>query len=357
MTHPTTRPLLLNALPRIAAQTALLLVFAALAGVLGLPALGADGPAGGPQAGALQAGALQEIVIRVLPQPSVAGETFTLGEVAEFDGFDVPAIAELAKVQLGRSPLPGRSVFLNEPFIRSRLAGSALADRVRIEAPKGAQVVRAGQIVRAQDIEQLVKSQALKDSQAPADDVKLELLSALQDVQLPTGTVDWEVTQMGKNLSPSGDRSYQVSAKQDGRDAWRTLVRIRQKVYQTVVQAAKPIRRDQVIAAGDVTEVRKSMPAGRDAGFIGSAKLAIGMRANRPIGQDEAINETMLRAQVAVPEGGRVTLVFESGMLRLAAPGVALAQGQLGQFIPVRNLQSERIVHGIVQSDETVKVN
>jgi flagella basal body P-ring formation protein FlgA len=217
--------------------------------------------------------------------------------------------------------------------------------------------MRAGQVIRAQDIEQMVIAQVLKDTQARKEDVKLEVLSTSQDLHLPTGTLDWDITQMGKNLSPSGDRSYQVSAKLDEREAWRGIVRIRLKVYQTVVQAAKPIRRDQVITAGDVTEVRKVMAAGKDAGFIPSAKLAIGMRANRPIGQDEAINESMIRAQVAVAEGGRVTLVFTSNLLTLAAPGVALAGGQVGAFIPVRNLQSERIVYGIVQNDDTVKVN
>lgn len=300
---------------------------------------------------------LREIVVRVLPQSSVSGETFTLGEVAELDGFDVPAIAELAQTPLGRSPLPGRAFFLSEGFVRSRLAGGPHAGDVRIEVPKGAQVVRAGQTVTAGEIEKMVLAQALKDAQAPAQDVKLELLSNLQDVPLPAGAVEWEVTPMGKHLAPSGDRSYQVAARLEGKELWRTLVRVRQKVYQTVVQAARPIRRDQVIAPEDVTEVRKIMPAGRDAGFLGSAKLAAGMIASRPIAQDEPIHAAMVRAPLAVSEGGRVLLVFESGLLRMEAPGVALAGGQVGQFIPVRNLQSDRVVHGVVQKDETVRVN
>jgi flagella basal body P-ring formation protein FlgA len=41
----------------------------------------------------------------------------------------------------------------------------------------------------------------------------------------------------------------------------------------------------------------------------------------------------------------------------MEVPGVAMVAGQVGQFIPVRNLQSERIVYGIVQKDDTVKVN
>ena len=299
----------------------------------------------------------QEIVVRILPQPSVAGDSFTLGEIAEFDGFDVPAIAELAKIGLGRSPQPGRTMFLNETFIRSRLAGLPVADRVRIEVPKNAQVARAGQLIRGTDIEQMVKAQAFKDAQAPAEDVKLEVLSTVQDVQLPTGAVEWEIGQLGKNLSPSGDLSYQVAAKLEGKEAWRTLVRVRQKVYQTVVQASRPIRRDQVVGKDDVNEVRRVMPAGRDAGFIGSAQAAIGMRAKRPIAQDEAIHEGMIQAQTAVSEGGRVTLVFQSDFLRMEVPGVAMVAGQVGQFIPVRNLESNRIVYGIVQTDDSVKVN
>jgi flagella basal body P-ring formation protein FlgA len=65
----------------------------------------------------------------------------------------------------------------------------------------------------------------------------------------------------------------------------------------------------------------------------------------------------MVLAQTAVSEGGRVTLVFQSELLRMEVPGVAMVAGQVGQFIPVRNLESNRIVHGIVQNDESVKVN
>ncbi|HEX7927405.1 MAG TPA: hypothetical protein VF678_07430, partial [bacterium] len=135
MTHLTLKALFRNALLGLAA-------------VLALPVVAPVAAFAGDAQGELQ-----EIVVRVLPQPTVAGDNYTLGEVAEFDGFDVPAIAELAKVQLGRSPMPGRAAFLNEGFIRSRLTGSSLAERVRIEVPKGAQVLRAGQTVAAQDVE------------------------------------------------------------------------------------------------------------------------------------------------------------------------------------------------------------
>ncbi len=51
---------------------------------------------------------IDEIVVRILANAEVAGDLFTLGEVAEFDGFDVEGSASLAKLSLGRSPSPGR---------------------------------------------------------------------------------------------------------------------------------------------------------------------------------------------------------------------------------------------------------
>ena len=58
---------------------------------------------------------LERIEVRVLPMAVVAGAEFTLGDVAELDGFDVEAIAKLAQLSLGRSPLPGRTLRLITP--------------------------------------------------------------------------------------------------------------------------------------------------------------------------------------------------------------------------------------------------
>jgi flagella basal body P-ring formation protein FlgA len=297
------------------------------------------------------------IAVRILPRPEVAGETFTLGEVAEFDGFDVPAIAELAKLALGRSPAPGRSLPLSELFLRSKLAGHPRAADVRIEAPKGAAVTRAGQTVKAAETEQRVMAFALKESKLLEEDMKQEVLASVPDIHLPLGALEWEVALLGKHLAPGGDRTYQVIARVDGKEAWRGMVRLRQKVYQTVVQAVRPIRRDQIIGPEDVAPVRRVAPPGREGGWLKAPRQAVGKLAKRPIGADEVLTESSLHSPMAVAEGGRVTLVFETDALRMAVPGVAMTAAQAGQFIPVRNLQSGRIVHGVVMAEGTVRVN
>ncbi len=304
-----------------------------------------------------EAQALDEIVVRILPNPEVSGDTFTLGEVAEFDGFDVAGAAALAKLSLGRSPSPGRTMPLSEPLVRSRLAGLMQADRVRLIVPRNAQVLRAGQSISAADIESLIRAQSLKDAGGDPTQVKQEILTPLTDLLFPKGEVEWQVEPLGKHLVPGGDRSYQVIAQVDGKEVWRMPVRVRQKVYQTIVVAKRPIRRDQLIGSEDVTTVRRTVNASREAGYTGNPSAIVGMKAKRPIAQDEPISETIVRAPAAVAEGGRVQVVFETNLLLMEVPGVALVAGQVGQFIPVRNLDTGKVVYGVVQSDERVKVN
>lgn len=301
--------------------------------------------------------AMDQIVVRILPAPEVKGDTFTLGEVAEFDGFDMDGVAALAKVNLGRSPSPGRPMPLSEPLIRSRLAGLVQADRVRLIVPRNAQVVRESQTVRAQDIESVVLAQALKDAGGEQADVKQELLTPVTDLQFPAGPLDWQVERVGKHLVPGGDRTYQVTARVDGREAWRSLLRVHQKVYQTFVIAKRPIRRGQTIAADDVTTVRRTAVASQEGGYASSLNAVVGMQAKRPIAQDEPINGAMVQARAAIAEGGRVVVVYETPTLTMTVPGVAMVSGQLGSFIPVRNLDTGKVVYGIVQRNDRVKVN
>jgi len=165
------------------------------------------------------------------------------------------------------------------------------------------------------------------------------------------------VEALGKHMMPGGDRTYQVIARVDGKEVWRTALRVRQKVYQSIVEAARPIRRDQIITADDVTAVRRTLNASVDAGFTGNLKSIVGMKAKRPIGQDEPINDSMVSAPAAISEGGRVMVVYETPLLVMQVPGVAMVSGQIGTFIPVRNLQTGKIVYGVIQPDDRVKVN
>ena len=299
-----------------------------------------------------------EFEVRVLPQAEVIGERFTLGEIAELDGFDIKALEKLARVGIGPSPRPGRALRINESLVRARLAAAGIDWPLKLMVPTGAQVLRAAQIVTPGEIERIVLEAAEQDAKlAGGDKLKQQILTTLSEVVLPRGRVQWKISLMGEHLVGGGTRVYRVSAHVNGREAWKSMVRVRQKIYRRVLIAKRPIRRNQKIAAADLAHVRKNISANRGDPYLTSITKVVGRRAKRPIGRNQPLHNRMLSTPMDVAEGGRVTVVYESGRLLLRVPGVAMVQGRAGQFIPVRNLETGKIVHGILQDDETVKVN
>jgi flagella basal body P-ring formation protein FlgA len=301
---------------------------------------------------------VQEIDIRILPETEVFGAEFTLGEIAEMDSFDLEALKKLSQVRIGTSPLPGRSIRLSESLIRSRLAAARANPKLKLHVPRGARVVRAGQIVSGKEIAQIVLAQAEKDAKPGGkDELRQEIVRMPADVVLPKGRLGWLVKLIGNHLVSGGARIYSVQALVDGSVVWKSTVRVRQKIYREVVVAKRPIRRNHKINRADVQMVRKNISANRADPYLISFSQVVGRLTKRPVGKDESLHAGMLHKPADVPEGGRVTVVYQSGTLHLTVPGVAMVQGRAGQFIPVRNLETGRIVHGILQADETVRVN
>jgi flagella basal body P-ring formation protein FlgA len=302
-------------------------------------------------------GDLKAIEVRVLPYSEVQGNTFTLGEVSELDGFDLDAVRALSKVSLGPSPRPGQSLVLSEPLLRSRLVRSTGLEDVHLAVPEGAQVVRASQTIAGRDIGAKVLAVAAQDAEVARNNLKQDLLSPLPDVVLPKGEVTWEVQPLGRYLATGGARTFTVTAQVNGREAWRGIARVAQSVYQTVVVARRPIHRDQIIQQAEVALERKDVSRVKEEAFLTSLEQVVGKRASRPIGEDEWLHAGMVSAPMDIAAGGRVRMIFQTPLLLVQTPGVALAPGKVGDFIPVRNLQSGKIVYGIVQSEDTIKVN
>ncbi len=312
-------------------------------------------------AGAAQLALAQEldpekILVRVLPSAEVFGERFSLGEIAEMDGFDIKAMKVLAAIEVGRSPMPGRSLRLSERLILTRLRPSIDLKRLILHVPDKAHVTRASLRIPGAEIERLVLKQAAADAGANPEDLKQELRGSINDAVLPKGELEWAISPLGRYISPTGDRTYLAVARIDGKDVWRTTVRLKQKVYHEVVIAASPIRRNATIQRSDLKLERR--PAGREAAPLpGSIDEVVGKIARRPIGANEAIRRDMFLEPHAVSEGGRVVVLYRTARVSVRVTGVALVGGHVGDFIPVKNLQSGKIVYGVIEGSEIVRVN
>lgn len=298
-----------------------------------------------------------KVQVRVLPQPEVFGDTYTLGEIAELDGFDIKLLKELAALEIGRSPLPGRALRLSDGMIRSRVRRLVEDARLILVVPERSEVTRAALRIPGSEIEEMVLARAAAEAGASPDDLRQELKGTIPDAVLPKGDVEWQIEPMGRHIASSGERTYLIAARVNGQDAWRTTVRLKQKVYEEAIVAAKAVRRNQTITAQDVKIVKRTFTGNDPARAMGSLEQVVGKQARRPIGQNELIVSEMLLEPHDVEEGGRVIVVFSTSQIHLEVPGVAMVNGRSGDFIPVKNLQSGKIVYGVIDGGNTVRVN
>lgn len=342
------RGIALPLLVRLAGLGLALTVAAALLALLGAGRAAAQGSDGA---------ALDVVAVRVLPSAEVSGEVFTLGEVAELDGFDLDLVRRVAAVELGRSPRPGQGRRLSASYLRSRLRGEVDLERVRLDVPDGARVTRAAQVIAADEIERRVLDFAAGQAGVDAQALEQEVVSRLRDVTLPRGEVRWEIETMGRGGPPGTSRSFQVALAVDGESVWRGLVRVEQRIHREVVVARRAIARGTLIEADDVALERREV-GGRGAGeYITALDTVVGARALQAIGAGERVRAGEVRRPADVKEGARVTLVFRTERLLFRAPGVAMVRAQRGDFIPVRNLDSGKVVYGVVEAGDVVKVN
>lgn len=300
---------------------------------------------------------LNVVEVRILPRAEVTGKKFTLGEVAELDGFDLAAVKRLARVKLAHSPRPGSRMRLYVSQVRSKLYRVMRPERIRLVMPKQVWISRAAQVVSASEIMEMVKARAAALSSNQGDGLLQTIAGRVRDAVLPVGEVKWTVAPIGRNLSAGGSRSFRVAAKVDGKEVWRTLVRVKQEVIQTIAVAVREIRRGQKIGPEDVLLKTQNVSGKKPGRFITRLRDVVGKKAKRPIAPGEWVQTNMVLAPSAIKEGGRVTIEYRSALLHLSMPGVALVAGNSGDFIPVRNLQSGKIIYGVVKNGTTVKVN
>jgi len=158
-------------------------------------------------------------------------------------------------------------------------------------------------------------------------------------------------------LPPGGRTSGHtaVGVRCEGDLPWTLFVPALVRRAQDLVVAARPIARGTTLVAADVSTVTKLLP-NAPAGVLESADFALGRVALRDIAAGTTLNPSQLKAPQVVRRGQPVTLSLASGPVAVRVAGTALKDGTLGERIPVRNVNSKRVVEGVVLADGVVEV-
>lgn len=152
---------------------------------------------------------------------------------------------------------------------------------------------------------------------------------------------------------PYGAQTVEVRCT--GPNPWVLYVPVRVDLPQTVLVARRALEAGHTLTADDLSVVersRSSLPPGAEADIdqVVGQVLRFSVAAGQPIVQG------MLTGPLRVRSGQSVDLVAIGPGVRLVALGQAMADGRVGQPVLVRNVQSGRVVTGVVNARGEVVV-
>ena len=136
---------------------------------------------------------------------------------------------------------------------------------------------------------------------------------------------------------------------------WSIYVAARIDVYGNVLVARQPLSRGTTVQEADLEMVEHNLSS-LPYGYYTDIAAIEGQLAKRTITPATVITPQMLQAPKLVKRGQRVTLIVETGGLRIRSTGKAMSDGKTGDLVQVRSDGSRRMVDGIVVSPGVIKV-
>jgi flagella basal body P-ring formation protein FlgA len=140
-----------------------------------------------------------------------------------------------------------------------------------------------------------------------------------------------------------------------GSARWTVYVPVTVESKISVLVLTRAVNRDARLTAADVTvETRRTSGPG-NAYLTAPAELN-GRTVRRPLAAGTTLSVDMFTPDLIVRRGQAVTLLSTGGAVEVRASGRAMVDGVAGARIQVQNLTSMRVVEGVVESADLVRV-
>ena len=124
-------------------------------------------------------------------------------------------------------------------------------------------------------------------------------------------------------------------------------------LWITAPAATRPINKGETLSPDAITFMRVNAGQLKDVPWDGQGGP---WQVIRSVGKGETILQSDLANKSMVRRGNILTLNYERGNLRMTLQAEALADGEPGATIPVRNLQTKKQIYATVKDGNTVEI-
>lgn len=293
---------------------------------------------------ALIAAAQKAAAATIRPETIITGDYIRLGDV--FDG------VKNADYVLGPAPQPGKDMILNARTLYKIAAAldvdwQPASPTEQVILRREAVTIPQAELTRA--LENALRESGVKES------FSVEYSSALTDITLPADS-EATVEISALKFDPHSDLFRATLAAPSVKNPVKRMDvtgRIERLVSVPVLKNS--LKNGDVIGAMDIDYI--DMPRHRIAvDTVLDEKDLVNLTPRRLVASGRAVQRNELEQPRMVDRGDAITLVFANGPMTLTIKGKSLQAGAMGDMIRVSNLESNKMLQGIVTAHREVTI-
>ncbi len=295
------------------------------------------------------------VTIKVQEKTEVCKESVRLEDIAHISGGEQKLRRRLCALIICKAPLPAKKRSLDEKYIRLRLKQAGMdSGELNLIVPDKAVIARSYITITKAKTADIVSGYIRKELAGLGSEATLKNVIVSKDLILPAGSVEYRVINE-KQADYSGRMVVYVDFTVDAcfHKKIRALVDIER--LGNVVVTSRPLGRHKIITRDDLAVQRVDISK-LSVNVISDPDRVIGRRTKRSIDPSTILRTDLLELPPIVKRGDVVTIIAESGGLRVTARGKIKKRGHRGERLKVMNLDTKKVIYAHVIDSNTVKV-
>jgi len=155
---------------------------------------------------------------------------------------------------------------------------------------------------------------------------------------------------------PCGTFPLKVEIYRDGEAIQKGSVTLQVRLYADLLVPVRNIRRYEILEA-DMFETKRFEITHLNEKMLEDFESAAGCRARSNFSTGQRISLNRIEVIPDVYSGHEVVVLGRSDLFEIRTRGVALQNGEIGETIRVRTMDSNKILRGRITGSETVEVS
>src|SRR4030043_102430 len=287
---------------------------------------------------------------------TIKDDIISLGEVCIKRGnpYSGGVQAKAGKILLGKISVPAQELIIDGPMLLSRLACNGIpVSQVLLTGAEKITVRRQHQIIKGGEFVELAIA-FLKENPPSASVCEWEAIRTPQDLTISKKNSNIKISPGLANNTVTNQAKVMISVVEDGNqiDEREVTFRLKFKCRRAVTLVDIPA--GTVISSSNV----KIEEAVSNEPEPANWKPPFGQIAKRSLSANTVLGTNMfgpVKPEAVIERNQNVVIRIERPHLLVTAVGKAMQEGRTGEYIRVRNINSQRIILARVNEDGTVE--